>query len=77
MSAVPPKADMFSVEIDFKPNNGALGADSATVAVGSPFNMVNGGSKVYAGAMGSPSVGSNSPHTNSQYDNACAQAQLH
>jgi hypothetical protein len=43
--------------------------------VGSPFNAVTGSSKKYAGA-GAGNSGSN-PNANAQYDNACAQAQLH
>jgi hypothetical protein len=64
-----------TVVSNFKPNNGALSLSSpGTVAVGSPFNPVTGGSKVYAGA----GVGnSTNPQANSQYDNACAQHQLH
>jgi hypothetical protein len=62
----------------FKPNNGAFSITAnPNAAGGSPFNTTTGPSKVYAGATGSPSVGSNSPHTNSQYDNACSQATLH
>jgi hypothetical protein len=62
-----------TIHSNFKPNNGALAAGS-TAAVGSPFNQATGGSKVYAGA-GAGNL--SNPHANSQYDNACAQHQLH
>ena len=53
-----------------------LGGGAKTNAgVGSPFNAVTGSNKKYAGA-GAGNSGSN-PNANSQYDNACAQAQLH
>jgi hypothetical protein len=45
--------------------------------VGSPFNAVTGGSKVYAGASAGNSGANLNSSANSQYDNACAQAQLH
>ena len=43
--------------------------------VGSPFNAITGGNKKYAGAGAGNS--SANAGANSQYDNACAQAQLH
>lgn len=45
--------------------------------VGSPFNAITGGSKKYAGAGAGKSGSNSNSNANSQYDNACAQAQLH
>jgi hypothetical protein len=58
--------------------SGPVGMGAKTNSgVGSPFNAITGGSKKYAGA-GAGNSGSNpNSNANSQYDNACAQAQLH
>ena len=63
-----------SIDSTFKPNNGALGQTGSaalTVAIGSPFSSV---AKTYAGNPGNPAT---NPIAHAQYDNACAQQQLH
>jgi hypothetical protein len=56
--------------------SGPVGMGAKTNSgVGSPFNAMTGGMKVYAGAGAGNS--SANAGANSQYDNACAQAQLH